>query len=715
MNVTRDSDRRGRTMSNDELERRLALLSRFDASEPGNHRQNLEVRNLLHELEVSQIELEMQNRELTESRASLEDSHEKYLSLYDFAPVGYLTLDKVGTVLELNLTAADLLGSERQRMIGRLFSMKIAAKDVSKFRDHLLQCRDGRKRTSDRIRLLQADKTLRPIQLSSVGVRDRESGALTFRTAITDLTEQVRAEDERLELLERIATSRDQLSGFFMQAPTPMVILEGPEHRYVLANPPYEKMIGRQALGKTVRELFPHGEVGLFIPHLDSVYRTGRPYVGKALPLELSDENGAAIKRWIDVGYYPYRSDSGMIIGVMAVHHDVTEAVLARNQLELAREEAVNATSLKSAFLANMSHEIRTPLGAILGFTEIIQTSESKSDRDRYGDIVARNGKALTKIIDDILDLSKVEAGKLELEQIDFAVTSLTAETVALFEDVASKKGVDLKLNVHESMPTSVNSDPNRIRQILINLIGNAVKFTAKGSIAVHAEPMFEGEVLQGVGFIIRDTGIGMTKAQMEKLFTPFSQADSSMTRKFGGSGLGLVLSRRLARALGGDVTVKESSSRGSAFLATVGARSARKKTESSRAHKTNFAVGNRVSRVLLVEDSVDNQLLVEIFLSRAGIAVDFANNGAEGIEMAGLKDYDVVLMDMQMPILDGYAATEQLRKRGYRKPIVALTAHAMVEERSRILALGCDAHLSKPLDPRLLIETLSRMSANIH
>lgn len=398
---------------------------------------------------------------------------------------------------------------------------------------------------------------------------------------------------------------------------------------------------------------------------------------------------------------------------------DVTERVQAKIELEKAMLEAQKANQTKSLFLANMSHEIRTPLGAILGFTDLLKDENlGFEDRNKFLDIISRNGKALTKIIDDILDLSKVEAGTLELELIEFDVKGLVSEVASLFHDAAASKNIELKTAVHLSMPQLVNSDPTRIRQILINLIGNAVKFTTKGSISIDAEPKFKNGTLVAIDFTVHDTGIGMSSEQIEKIFAPFAQADSSTTRKFGGSGLGLDLSRRLARALGGDVNIIETESRkGCTFLATVDAKAPDISSQPILAdkYKVSPIPAHNISNVLLVEDSIDNQRLVKLLLSKAGIKVDIANNGAEGVEMAVRNDYDVVLMDMQMPVLDGYAATVQLRNDGYVKPIIALTAHAMLEDCSRILELGCDAYLTKPINARLLIETLDRVKAVTH
>ena len=675
---------------------------------------------------------------------------------------------------------------------------------------------------------------------------DDEGNIAGIFSAATETTSEVKLKQQLILAREESEIERAKLHGFFMQAPMPICIFEGPSHQFVLTNPSHEKFSVRKIEnGKTPLEVFSAEEASAFVSLLDQVYKTGVPYVGTH-PVFLPDENGVIVQHWINIGYHPYRNNEGSIHGVMAVVQDltteirarkdaekserklqvalergrmgtwqidlktghasfcdetkklflidsqegsltelirnmvhpedveglnqalsdavgvrgpffheyrinrrdgrsrwcvgqgdvvwdtdgsprfysgtvqdITERVEAKIELEKAVLEAKMANQTKSAFLANMSHEIRTPLGAILGFTDILKDRNlDYKARRQYLDIISCSGKALTKIIDDILDLTKIEAGKLEIERIEFDVMALLSETAILFQHDVASKNIELKSTVHPSMPRLINSDPTRIRQILINLIGNAVKFTSKGSIEVFAEPKFKNGTLVAVDFIVNDTGIGMTPQQIEKLFAPFAQADNSTTRKFGGTGLGLDLSRRLARALGGDINIQETEARkGCTFLATISAcavdlNSRAFLTENSRVSPLH---DHDISRVLLVEDSVDNQLLVKLLLAKAGISVDVANNGAEGVEMAGKNDYDVVLMDMQMPVLDGYAATSQLRHDGYDKPIIALTAHAMAEDRSRILELGCNAYLTKPIDARLLIETLGRVKTVTH
>ncbi len=717
-------------MSREELAHRLAALQ--EPSQGRTPRISLnsnELRDVLHELEVSQIELEVQNRDLVESRLAVDESHEQYLNLYDFAPVGYMTLDKHGTIKELNLAAAELLAMPRQRLIGHSIGPKVLSEDLAAFREHLIQCRQSESKHTLNISLVVgAERKIVPVQLVSIGFRDRKSHDTHLRVAIADLTEQRNSEKQRAELASQSEMARKELHEFFMQAPAPIAIFTGPKYECTLANSCFSELLGRKVHGKKIQDVFANSEREFFVSAVEEVYRTGETVVRKEIGFEKNSADGDSRRYFLNVNCKAMRNGDGSIKGVVLFGHDVTDQVLARKALELEKDrdrrnqtdltveknKAERASKAKSEFLANMSHEIRTPLAAILGFSELLNDCASPAERAEYTKVISRNGKALSRLIDDILDLSKVEAGKLELERIDFDIKSLVEEITALFQETAKKKQIQIELTVDPATPARINSDPTRIRQILINLVGNAAKFTSRGLISIEVRPVEHRGVMSCIEFIIKDSGIGMTKVQASRLFQPFSQADNSTTRKFGGSGLGLALSRRLAVALGGDVKITQCEPQiGCTFVASVEATPAlrenvvplpleRQPREASEPY--------RHSNILLVEDSPDNQLLIKMILSNAGMSVDFAHNGAEGVRMAEAKRYDVVLMDMQMPVLDGYAATEQLRQHGYDRPIIALTAHAMLEDRTRTFAIGCAAHLTKPLDAKLLIETIEKL-----
>lgn len=376
--------------------------------------------------------------------------------------------------------------------------------------------------------------------------------------------------------------------------------------------------------------------------------------------------------------------------------------------LTQAQLRAQNALTAKSVFLTNMSHEIRTPLAAMLGYTELLADAPSKSERDEYIKVINRNGKALVKLIDEVLDLSKVEAGRLEVEHIAFALDELMDEVLGIFQEPIKAKNVTLAIIFDPKTPLVVESDPTRLRQILINIIGNAVKFTPSGSIKVNVEPVVLATGINGLRFTITDTGIGITAEEALTLFVPFSQADGSTTRKFGGTGLGLVLSRHIARALGGDVELKScEKGQGCTFVVTVEAKAAKKPNKIAQ---PNSATKIDNIKILLVEDSPDNQDFIKRVLEKRGAVVDTADNGKEGVQKAISGAYDVVLMDMQMPVLDGYAATKNLRALGFKKPILALTAHALAEERLKTKDAGCNAHITKPIDTNLLVEAINEL-----
>lgn len=400
-------------------------------------------------------------------------------------------------------------------------------------------------------------------------------------------------------------------------------------------------------------------------------------------------------------------------ISWIGVATDIHDQKIIQQELTVAKRQAEVANETKSNFLANMSHEIRTPLGIILGFSEVLMDTKVTTDEKREAIIaIRRNGKLLSRIIDEILDLSKVEAGKMDLEKSEVALVEFLQSLKAFLSLPAKEKGLKFQFNVDNKIPTRVVMSATRVQQILVNLIGNAIKFSPKGSVIVTTSYL-GGEDPQ-LKFSVKDSGPGLTAKQIENLFQPFTQIDTSMTRKHGGTGLGLALSRKLARAMGGEIAVTESRlGEGCEFTVYIPIQVTKDSqfvTDIKNQPTANLTAKAdsetlKGSQILLVEDSLDNQALFSLFLSMAGARVDVANNGLEGVDKAFRNDYDVVLMDIQMPELDGYGAIQQLRQKGYQKPIIALTAHGMVEDRKKCFELGSNGHLTKPVDRLALIE----------
>jgi signal transduction histidine kinase/AmiR/NasT family two-component response regulator len=395
--------------------------------------------------------------------------------------------------------------------------------------------------------------------------------------------------------------------------------------------------------------------------------------------------------------------------------------------LEEANVRAEAASRAKSEFLANMSHEIRTPMNALLGHVDLLCDSGATEDERRgYSETIHRSGEHLLTILNDILDISRIEAGRLVVKPTDFSPLELAREVVSMMWTQAAEKDLKLRFEADGALPRVVRSDPVRVRQILLNLLGNAIKFTKRGqvSLAMKLEPGVD-DTRRTLRFEVADTGIGIEAKDRARLFQAFSQADGSSTRQAGGAGLGLAISKRLAGILGGDITVESEPGRGSVFtfllevdVSGPGALVRSDSEEESRAAaasaKTEDPLGALPGRVLVVEDVRFNQVLLTSILHKAGADVSVADDGKAGFDAvvaaeAEGRPFALVLMDMQMPVMDGYEAARRLREWGYEGPIVALTAHAMTGDREKCLEAGCNEYTTKPIDRRALLAACRR------
>jgi PAS domain S-box-containing protein len=448
-----------------------------------------------------------------------------------------------------------------------------------------------------------------------------------------------------------------------------------------------------ELLGHGLWETFPEALGSRFRPELEKVLADQAPARGESYD--------AARDRWYELSAYPSPE------GVTLLIADVTERKRAENELRVAKRAAEEANRAKSEFLANMSHEIRTPMTSILGFTDLLLDSEtSPADRQEYAEVIRENGTALLQLINDILDLSMIEAEKMTVEELACSPRHAVQEVLGLMRLRAAEKVLRLQAEIEPSVPAVIVTDPTRLRQILVNLVGNAIKFTETGEVRVRVwtEPR---PAALCVRFAVIDTGIGIAAEILPTLFLPFTQADTSHSRRFGGSGLGLAICSRLAGLLGATLEATSTPGKGSTFTLSLTQKSTQATIPPPPAAESDpppaAKPGLRRGRVLLAEDVDANRTLFTLLLRKAGLEVDQAANGREALEMASQasalrRPYELILLDMQMPVVDGFDVVRRLRAEGWPGPIVALTAHAMSGDRVRCLEAGCDDYLCKPL-----------------
>jgi PAS domain S-box-containing protein len=494
--------------------------------------------------------------------------------------------------------------------------------------------------------------------------------------------------------------------------------------RIVLANRAFSKLVGidpNKLLGRGASDFSWITETGE--PQKDSwpwrdAIAAREARLEQVMRLDLGDQG----KRTFHVNCSPVLGDRNSCRGVLVSLDDVTQIETQKIELARSKAEADEANRSKSSFLANMSHEIRTPMNAILGFTDVLRRGVVQADAERrkYLNTIHASGEHLLSLINDILDLSKVESGRNEVEQIECKPYEIASDVITVLQGRAAEKGLQLSFRVDSLIPDRVISDPLRLRQILTNLAGNALKFTKTGGVTI-ALRVDEWQNKPAIVFDVIDTGIGIPEEALEKVFQPFTQADNSVTRQFGGTGLGLTISRKFAEALGGQLTAASTVGKGSTFSVVIPSgvvpnvtlvnQQQINEALAARHHESEkpaFQCRIRSSKILIADDGEANRQLMELVLTRAGLTVVAVENGQQAIDAVARESFDLVLMDMQMPLIDGYTATARLRASGFTKPIIALTAHAMVGDEEKCRSAGCSGYLSKPVSIDALLQLLA-------
>jgi PAS domain S-box-containing protein len=559
---------------------------------------------------------------------------------------------------------------------------------------------------ADHTVLIAHNGSKRPIDGSAAPILDAGGGLEGVVLVFHDVSIRRKAEQE-LEI------SEVRYRRLFESAHDGIVILDAVTAKVLDVNPFVADLLGypkEQFLGKELWEMGVFKDAEVSKRAMATLQRLGRI---RYEDLSLQHKDG----RQIPVEFVSNIYREGRRNVIQCNIRDISERKRLAHELAKATQDAENANRAKSEFLANMSHEIRTPMGAILGFTEMLLVkSPEQCAQISCVQIIRRNSLHLLELINEILDLSKVEAGHMKVESISCDLPALLLEIISLMRPRAAEKGLGFGVTFEGPIPNLIQTDPLRLRQILVNLLGNAVKFTESGRIDMRITDEGDG----GPNILLRidviDSGIGMKPEQLSRLFRPFTQGDESITRKFGGTGLGLTISGHLAKLMRGGVTAVSQPGIGSIFTLKVdgglsaGVERTKDLTEAmlptpmDRRLQANIQLRGHI---LLVEDGADNQRLLRMQLSGAGASVTSALNGQIAVDLTTTQPFDLILMDMQMPVMDGYVATIEIRRRGLTMPIIALTAYAMAEDRDKCMASGCTAYLSKPIDEETLLKTV--------
>ncbi|MDK2939837.1 MAG: hypothetical protein PWQ51_2002 [Methanolobus sp.] len=484
---------------------------------------------------------------------------------------------------------------------------------------------------------------------------------------------------------------------------------------------------GISLFGYEKQEIIGKNVVGTILPEYDDNGRSFSYFVDELFENSDIFENNISEnickdgrRLWISWSNNLMHDQEGRVTGMYSVGTDITERKRFEEELLRTKEDAEAANIAKSEFLANMSHEIRTPMNSIIGFNDILLETELNEQQRHFVEVVQKSGKHLLDLIEDILDLSKIEAGKFELEMFDFNLSDMMESFVNTMSLRAHSKGLKLILNIDDNVPSRLRGDSGRLLQILTNLTGNAIKFTSEGEVKIHVSVGFQTDKSTILLFTVSDTGIGIPENKIETIFEKFSQVDASNTRRFGGTGLGLSISKQLVEMMGGEIGATSQEGKGSDFWFTVKLEK-QPETEPVKRHGNTdvHRKHNKELKVLLVEDNLDNQELAQNMLKKFGLNVDTVDGGKEAIKALESTSYDLVFMDIQMPDMSGMEVTKLIRNPGSKVlnkdiPIIAVTAYALKGDRERFIEAGMDDYIPKPISLKTLREVLDKWDGDI-
>ena len=679
------------------------------------------------------------NRKLAE--LALRANEDRFRTLIEHGSDVFFMLTLEGRVAYISPNVERLLGYTPAEVLGQLFDPFLHPADMARGREFFYDLLQSRTQGIIEYRIRHKDGSYRWRSCTGSVMPAGPDGQTVIVGAACDVTDRRQAQETMEASRELFQIVTDSLED--------IISVTTPDRSLIFLSPSCFRI-----WGYTPDEMFSTN-------FSTRVHPEDLPRIESARLQNLRGEQTRTVWRcrhrdghflWMETSANPVRGASGEVALMVCSSRDITErkrqdeefrqftmeletsrAQIEQQAIELraVNLEASAANRAKSEFLANMSHELRTPMTSVLGFADLLLAdddwSHTPENRQRSLQAIRRNGEHLLTIINDILDLSKIEAGKMTLESVPTSIRHLVAEVVSIFQFRAEEKGLSLVAECPSGLPDFVGTDPTRVRQILVNLVGNALKFTESGGVRILVRQVADEQASLLLSLEVIDSGIGIAPEHAARLFQPFTQADTTTSRRFGGTGLGLTISKRMAEVLHGELTVTSELGCGSSFVATI--RVDRCDTRSPTMSENSLLERNPAApasqvypslegcRVLLVEDGPDNQRLISFLLQKSGAEVLIADNGRAAIQtIDGAREnnlaIDLILMDMQMPVLDGYSATRELRAAGETRPIIALTANTMSGDRQLCLDAGCDDFLAKPINRASLIDTVARWHA---
>jgi PAS domain S-box-containing protein len=655
--------------------------------------------------------------------------------LFETAPVGYVEIDLTGIVRRVNRRECELRKLAHREMVGQYCWDLIPPAERQRYRDQIEKRLSGQSALMPyQHQYVRPDGVVVTVEIHEHKLESHFQKVVGLRLASLDVTERKKSEDHAYETAAELRALFQAFPDLFLRLDRAGNVLDCKGGQ---SSDPF--LTVEKFTDHNLKEILPAGVAELFGEAQDKVRKSGvlevlefsaegrqgqQVYESRLLPLSWD--------HWIAV----VRNITARKSGELKLTEYAQELEQKNQQLEAALATAREATQLRSRFLANMSHEIRTPMNGVLGMTDFLLATKLTPEQQEFAESIKRSADALLALINDILDLSKIEAGKLRLDRVPFQLGTVLGEIASLFALEARTKGLEFVSTVPADLPRVVVGDPGRLRQVLRNLLGNALKFTDRGEIGIRAELLSDSTNVIQIRFTVHDTGIGIPPDQQGRLFESFTQGDGSSTRRHGGTGVGLAISKQLVELLGGEIGVASEQGDGSRFWFTASfgkaapgeapapkpaikvpaprltSRPAAVPAAPKRAPMENPVAVEGPLRVLLAEDNEINQRITLRLLEKLGVAADAVVNGREAVQALEKRKYDLVLMDCQMPDMDGFEATAIVRSRegdANHTPICALTANAMEGDRERCLAAGMDDYISKPVGLEKLQKAVDR------